>query len=35
MTATVYFATNRVLNGPAERWQSYSSNIISPPIQPR
>jgi esterase/lipase superfamily enzyme len=30
MTATVYFATNRVLTGPAEQWQSYGSGIVSP-----
>jgi esterase/lipase superfamily enzyme len=30
MTATVYFATNRVLTGPAEKWQSYASGIVSP-----
>jgi esterase/lipase superfamily enzyme len=30
MTATVYFATNRVLIGPAEQWRSYGSGIVSP-----
>jgi esterase/lipase superfamily enzyme len=27
---TVYFATNRVLNGPAENWQSYQAEIVAP-----
>src|SRR5271155_2392207 len=30
MAVTVYFATNRVLTGPAEQWQSYGSGIVSP-----
>ena len=29
-TTTVYFATNRVLNGPAEDWKSYGTSIVSP-----
>jgi hypothetical protein len=28
-TTTVYFATNRVLNGPAEDGKSYGTNIVS------
>ena len=30
MAATVYFATNRGLSGPAEQWQSYGTGIVSP-----
>ena len=30
MSTTVYFATNRVVNGPAEKWQSYQPEIVSP-----
>ena len=30
MPTTVYFATNRAANGPAENWQSYEANITSP-----
>ena len=29
-TTTVYFATNRALNGPAEDWRSYGTGIVSP-----
>jgi hypothetical protein len=29
-TTTVYFATTHVLNGPAEDWKSYGTNIVSP-----
>ncbi len=30
MAVTVYFATNRVLSGPAEDWRSYGTGIVSP-----
>jgi esterase/lipase superfamily enzyme len=30
MPATVYFATNRALNGPADRLQSYSASAVGP-----
>jgi esterase/lipase superfamily enzyme len=30
MPTTVYFATNRRLNGPAENWRSYGTSIVSP-----
>jgi esterase/lipase superfamily enzyme len=30
MAATVYFATNRILTGPAEQWQNYGNGMISP-----
>jgi esterase/lipase superfamily enzyme len=30
MPTTVYFATNRALNGSANAWQSYGSQIVSP-----
>ena len=30
MATTVYFATNRVVNGPAQNWQSYQAGIVSP-----
>jgi esterase/lipase superfamily enzyme len=30
MPTTVYFATNRALNGPAEQWQSYGTSITAP-----
>ena len=30
MSTTVYFATNRVVNGPAEKWESYQPEIVSP-----
>jgi len=29
-STTVYFATNRLLNGPAEDWRSYGTGIVSP-----
>src|SRR5215470_9344837 len=29
-TTTVYFATNRVVSGAPENWQSYGTNIVSP-----
>ncbi len=31
MRSTVYFATNRQPNGPADDWKSYQAKIISPP----
>src|SRR6202023_1178811 len=30
MLTTVYFATNRALTGPAQDWQSYGANIVTP-----
>ncbi|HEX4157444.1 MAG TPA: alpha/beta hydrolase [Rhizomicrobium sp.] len=30
MTVTVYFATNRAVNGPSEDYKSYGSSIVSP-----
>ena len=30
MPATVYFATNRVLNGPPDRLQSYGASVVAP-----
>jgi esterase/lipase superfamily enzyme len=30
MSVTVYFATNRVVNGAPENWQSYGSDIVTP-----
>ena len=30
MPTTVYFATNRSVNGPPDRWQSYSTGIVPP-----
>ncbi|HEY0183959.1 MAG TPA: alpha/beta fold hydrolase [Rhodopila sp.] len=33
MATTVYFATNRKANGPADNWQSYGADI-SPPSDP-
>jgi esterase/lipase superfamily enzyme len=30
MPTTVYFATNRLVNGPAANWQSYGTGIVSP-----
>jgi esterase/lipase superfamily enzyme len=33
MTTTVYFATNRIVNGAADQWQNYTTNI-APPSDP-
>src|ERR1051326_7247836 len=30
MLTTVYFATNRALEGPATDWTSYTANIVAP-----
>ena len=30
MLTTVYFATNRALEGPATDWTSYGTNIVAP-----
>src|SRR5437763_16373956 len=30
MLTTVYFATNRALEGPAADWTSYGTNIVAP-----
>ena len=30
MLTTVYFATNRALEGPAADWTSYTANIVAP-----
>lgn len=30
MPTTVHFATNRIVNGPPEQWQSYTTSIVAP-----
>src|SRR4051794_19891488 len=30
MPTTVYFASNRVITGPASQWQNYSADIVAP-----
>jgi hypothetical protein len=30
MTTTVYFATNRIVNGAADQWQNYTTGTVTP-----